>query len=154
MCINETIDKQIKYPSNIKQKIDIINDIKYKNFINSRKKKMQEEIKDIIIDKYREKIITQQNEIEQLKKKLDEAIRSSLIILKNSINSKTNNNDLPPKIPKQKLKNEILNLDNKNDIIVHMLNRNNNKYLSYSTISSDNVKLKKNNTQLNELKEQ
>ena len=154
MCINETIEKQIKYPSNIKLKIDIINDIKYKNFINSRKKKMQEEIKDIIIDKYREKIITQQNEIEQLKKKLDEAIRSSLIILKNSINSKTNINDLPPKIPKQKLKNEILNLDNKNDIIVHMLNRNNNKYLSYSTISSDNVKLKKNNTQLNELKEE
>ena len=35
----------------------------------------------------------------QLKKKLDEAIRSSLIILKNSINSKTNINDLPPQYP-------------------------------------------------------
>ena len=35
--------------------------------------------------------------------------------------------------------------------MVHILNRNQHKNLSYSTISSDNNKLKNNNTQINGL---
>ena len=153
MCINEVSDRKKNYSTDKKQKKEIINDIKYKNYINSRQKKIQEEIKDIIIDKYRDKIISQQKEIEQLKKKLEETIKSSLLILKKSINIKNNNINninLSPKIQKQQLKNDILNINNKNDIVVHILNRNkNNKNLNYSTISSDNVKLKKNMAQLN-----
>ena len=152
MCINDVSDIKKKFSIGIKQKKEIINDVKYKNFINSRKKKMQEEIKDIIIDKYRDKIVSQQKEIEQLKKKLEETIKSSLLVLKKSINPKNsinNNISIPSKIQKQQLKSDILNINNKNDIIVHILNRNKkNKNLNYSTISSDNVKLRKNITQL------
>ena len=150
---NEDINNPKKYSSEMIQKIEIINDVKYKNFINSKKKKIQEEIKDVIIDKYLTKIISQQKEIEQLKNKLEETIKSSLIILKNSLDKKSNinsfNNTLSPKAQKHHLKNEILNINNKNDIIVHILNRNKNyKNINYSTISSDNIKLMKSNTQL------
>lgn len=145
MCINEASLKLKKY--NIKQKGELINDVKFKNYINSRNKKIQEEIKDIIIDKYREKIIAQQKEIEQLKKNLDNTIKSSLLLLKNAINTKNNSNNLSLKIQKQKLKNDILNIKDNNDIIVHILNRNN------KTVSSDKSKLKKNITQLNKLAE-
>ena len=150
MSINETSTKDKECPMIIfQQNKEII----HQNIINIRNKKIQEEIKDIIIDKYRTKIITQQKEIEKLKKKLDETIKTSLIILKNSFNFNQNNNNniLSPKSQKQKLKTEILNLNNKNDIIVHILNRNRNKNLSYCTISSDNIKLKKSITQTNGL---
>ena len=152
---NETTNKPKEYSGKITQKIEIINDAKYKNYIHLRKKKMQEEIKDAIIDKYLLKIIAQQKEIEQLKNKLEETIKSSLIILKKSLNQRTNKNDikiaLSPISQKRQLKNDILNINNnnKNDIIVHILSKNKN--LSYSTISSDNIKLRKNNTQLNGL---
>lgn len=150
MSINEISTKDKECPMIIfRQNKEII----HQNIINIRNKKIQEEIKDIIIDKYRTKIINQQKEIEKLKKKLDETIKTSLIILKNSFNFNQNNNNniLSPKSQKQKLKTEILNINNKNDIIVHILNRNRNKNLSYCTISSDNIKLKKSITQTNGL---
>ena len=151
-CIfkQDNLNEQNEYTKEINQKIELINDIKCKNYLNSKMKKIQEEIKDKIIDKYLQKIIDQQKEIEQLTKQLNESIKSSLIILKNSLNNKSiySNNILSPKSQKQKLKNEILNINEKNDIVVHILNRNNYyKNLSYSTISSDNVKLKANKTQ-------
>ena len=161
----DNLNTQKEYPKETNQKIELINDLKYKNYLNLKMKKIQEEIKDKIIDKYLQKIIYQEKEIEQLKKELNESIKSSLLILKNSLNKKSvynnsinnniYNNILSPKSQKQKLKNEILNINNKNDIMVHVLNRNKNyKNLSYSTISSDNVKLKKNKTQTVEYKKE
>ena len=161
----DNLNTQKEYPKETNQKIELINDLKYKNYLNLKMKKIQEEIKDKIIDKYLQKIIYQEKEIEQLKKELNESIKSSLLILKNSLNKKSvynnsinnniYNNILSPKSQKQKLKNEILNINNKNDIMVHVLNRNKNyKNLSYSTISSDNAKLKKHKTQTVEYKKE
>ena len=155
MCLNEESYNKKGYQEEIKQQEEIINDLKFKNYMNSKKKKIHEEIKDVIIDKYLSKILSQQKEIEQLKKKLNESIKSSLIILKNSLNKNNlnNNNIIPQKSQKQKLKNEFLNINNnKNDIMVQILKKNQiNKNLSYSTISNDNIKLKKSNTQTNGL---
>ena len=165
MQINEELNKKKIFATEIKpkQEIEIINEIKYINIYDSKYKKIQEEIKDKIIDKYLQIIISQQKEIDQLKKQLNDSIKSSIAILKISLNNKNINNDinnnilLSQKLQKQKLKNEILNINNisnksnKHDIMVHILNRNQHKNLSYSTISSDNIKLKKNNTQVNGL---
>jgi len=83
MSINEISTKDKECPMIIfQQNKEII----HQNIINIRNKKIQEEIKDIIIDKYRTKIITQQKEIEKLKKKFDETIKTSLIILNKSQN--------------------------------------------------------------------
>lgn len=150
-CIfkQDNLNEKKEYTKEMNQKIELINDKNYKSYLNSKMKKIQEEIKDKIIDKYLQKIIDQQKEIEQLSKQLNESIKSSLVILKNYLNNKsTYNNILSPKSQKQKLKNEILNIKEKNDIVVHILNRNKYyKNLSYSTISSDNIKLKSNKTQ-------
>ena len=169
MQINEELNKKKIFSTEIKSKqgIEILNEVKYINIYDSKHKKIQEEIKDKIIDKYLKIIISQQKEIDQLKKQLNDSIQSSIAILKNSLNNRNintgninnniNNILLSQQSQKQKLKNEILNINNinnkskKNNIMVHILNRNQHKNLSYSTISSDNIKLKKNNTQINGL---
>ena len=70
MCIKVASERPKELSSlNIKKR-EKINDVKFKNYIKNRNKKIQEEIKDIIIDKYREKIISQYKEIEELKKKI------------------------------------------------------------------------------------
>ena len=91
MCIKVASERPKELSSlNIKKR-EKINDVKFKNYIKNRNKKIQEEIKDIIIDKYREKIISQNKEIEELKTKLEEIMKASLYILKNSFNNNTDN---------------------------------------------------------------
>ena len=63
--------------------VDIISlsDKDYISFL-SRKNKIQEEIKDCVIDRFINKIYQQHKEIQQLKKKLEETIKNSLLIIK------------------------------------------------------------------------
>jgi hypothetical protein len=152
MNINEASMKDKEFPiKDFEENKENINN----NIINIRNKKIQEEIKDIIIDKYRTKIITQQKEIERLKKKLEETIKTSLIILKNSFNyNQNNNNKIATTNQKKKIKNDILKINNTNggvDMIANLSNINKKKNLSYCTLSKDNIKLKKSNTQISEL---
>ena len=66
MCINVASERPKELASVFIKKRDKINDVKFKNYMKNRNKKIQEEIKDKIIDKYREKIISQNKEIEEL----------------------------------------------------------------------------------------
>ena len=162
MCIKVASERPKELASlNIKKR-EKINDVKFKNYIKNRNKKIQEEIKDIIIDKYREKIISQYKEIEELKKKLEEIMKASLFILKNSFNSNSNdsiinsniiNNTFIQKTQNKNLKNDILNIRNKKITVVHnIINRNNNKTFNRSTtFSNENNKLKKSSTLANGL---
>ena len=50
----------------------------------SKRNKIHEEIKDYVIDRYIKKIYEQNKEILQLKKKLEETIKNSLLIIKKS----------------------------------------------------------------------
>ena len=152
MCINVASERPKDCAKLFMKKKEKINDIKFKNYIKNRNKKIQEEIKDIIIDKYREKIISQCKEIEELKKKLEDIMKASVYILKNSF---TNNIDSINIIndtisQKRKIKNDILN---KKDTFVHsIINRNNNKnFNSSTTFSNETNKLKKSNTLANGL---
>ena len=155
MCLNMASERPKDYSKLFIQKKEKINDMKFKNYIKNRDKKIQEEIKDIIIDKYREKIISQSKEIEKLKKKLGEIMKTSVYILKNSftninIDSISNiiNNMNNTISQKSKLKNDILNIKNKKDIVVRsIINRNKNSNFNGSTtFSNGNNKLKKSNT--------
>ena len=69
--------------------IDIISlsDKDYLSFI-SKKNKIHEEIKDYVIDRYTTKIYEQNKEIQKLRKKLEEAIKASLFILKKCLITK------------------------------------------------------------------
>ena len=69
--------------------IDIISlsDKDYLSFI-SKKNKIHEEIKDYVIDRYTKKIYEQNKEIQKLRKKLEEAIKASLFILKKCLITK------------------------------------------------------------------
>ena len=58
-----------------------LNDKDYLSFI-SKRNKIHEEIKDYVIDRFINKIYEQSKEIFQLKKKLDETIKNSLLIIK------------------------------------------------------------------------
>ena len=68
MCLNMASERPKEYGKLFIQKKEKINDMKFKNYLKNRNKKIQEEIKDKIIDKYREKIISQSKEIEEQKK--------------------------------------------------------------------------------------
>ena len=160
MCINVTSERPKELTSIFIKKREKINDMKFKNYIKKRNKKIQEEIKDIIIDKYREKIISQNKEIEELKKKLEEIMKASLYILKNSFNNTDNinisniiNNNISQNTQKKKLKDNILNIRNKKATVVHnIINRNNHKNFNRSTtFSNENNKLKKSSTLANGL---
>ena len=158
MCINVASERPKECAKLFMKKKEKINDIKFKNYIKNRNKKIQEEIKDKIIDKYREKIISQSKEIEELKKKLEDIMKASVYILKNSFtnsnidNINIINNTISHKTEKSKLKNDILN---KKDIVVHsIINRNNNNnknFNSSTTFSNESNRLKKSNTLANGL---
>ena len=66
--------------------IDImsISDKDYLSFI-SKKNKIHEEIKDTVINRFMKKICDQNNEILELKQRLEETIKNSLIIIKKSL---------------------------------------------------------------------
>ena len=66
--------------------IDImsISDKDYLSFI-SKKNKIHEEIKDTVINRFMKKICEQNNEILELKQRLEETIKNSLIIIKKSL---------------------------------------------------------------------
>jgi hypothetical protein len=162
MCINVASERPKELPPLFIKKREKINDIKFKNYIKHRNKKIQEEIKDIIIDKYREKIISQYKEIEELRKKLEEIMKASLFILKNSFNSSSSeniinsniiNNTISQKTQSKKGKNDILNIWNRKTTVVHnIINRNKQKnFNSSTTFSNENHKLKKSNTLANGL---
>ena len=158
MCINVASERPKELASLFFKKREKINDMKFKNYIKNRNKKILEEIKDKIIDKYREKIISQYKEIEELKRKLEEIMKASLYILKNSLNIDNVNNSniltntisLKAQNQKKQLKNDILNIRNKK-VAVYIMNRNNNKNFNSSTTtySNENNKLKKSNTLTN-----
>ena len=163
MCINVASERPKEIASVFIKKREKINDMKFKNYIKNRNKKIQEEIKSIIIDKYREKIISQNKEIEELKKKLEEIMKASLYILKTSFNNNNDkinnsniiNNTITQNTHKQKFKNDILDIRNKKANVVHIMNRNNHKnFDSSTTFTNENYNLKKSNTLANGLTEE
>jgi len=136
--------------------IDIMN-INEKDYLSylSKKNKIHEEIKDSVIDRFIKIIYQQNNEIMQLKKKLEETIKQSLIILKKCLlkkkiqpfNKTTETSmrkckKINMKLKYEKLKpllNNLLYLDSSRDN-----NKTSSKNTEKSFASFNRLKLKKN----------
>ena len=135
--------------------IDIMN-INEKDYLSylSKKNKIHEEIKDSVIDRFIKIIYQQNNEIIQLKKKLEETIKQSLVILKKCLlkkkiqpfNKTTETSmrqckQINSKLKYEKLKpllNNLLYLDSSRD------NNKTSKNTEKSFASFNRLKLKKN----------